>query len=265
MNKVVWITGASSGIGEQLAYKFCKEGYKLILSSRKYKDLEVIKTNCSNKENIKLLPFDLENHSNINEIVKNAISFFGCIDILINNGGISQRSLAIDSSFEVYEKIFNINQIGTIKLSQALLPHFVKRNAGHYINVTSIAGVAGLPYRTAYCASKYAIEGYFAALRVELSNKNIYITMVRPGAVKTNVGKNALIGDASTKGTTDNTIEEGLNPDVVAYKIYKAFKAKKQFLFIPSSILERFFYTVNKYFPSISADLAKRKLTGVDS
>ncbi|MCB9227597.1 MAG: SDR family NAD(P)-dependent oxidoreductase [Chitinophagales bacterium] len=265
MSKVVWITGASSGIGEQLVYKFSKEGYQVILSSRKIADLEKVKSNCKNTDNIKLLAFDLGNHNQIETTVKEAINLFGKIDVLINNGGISQRSLAQNSSFEVYEKIFNVNQIGTIKLSQALLPHFIDKKLGHYINVTSIAGVAGLPYRTAYCASKYAVEGYFAALRVELSNKNIDITMIRPGAVKTNVGKNALVADGSQKGTTDNTIEEGLSPDIVANKIYKAYTAKKQFLFIPSSFLERFFYIVNKHFPSISAGLAKRKLKGVDS
>lgn len=265
MSKVVWITGASSGIGEQLAYKFSAEGFQLILSARKLEDLEKVKNRCAFPNHIKIVPFDLGNYQNHELVVKNALSLFGNIDVLINNGGISQRSLAQNSTFEVYEKIFSVNQIGTIKLSQALLPHFIERNTGHFINVTSIAGVAGLPYRTAYCASKYAVEGYFAALRVELSNKNIDITMIRPGAVKTNVGKNALVANASSKGTTDNTIEEGLHPNIVATKIYKAYKAKKQFLFIPSSFLERFFYTVNKYFPSLSASLAKKKLKGVNS
>jgi short-subunit dehydrogenase len=124
-NKVVWITGASSGIGKALAIQLSKLDAKLILSARNEEKLNVVKQECENSEMIKILPLDLENYSNFDVKVTEAINWFGRIDVLVNNGGISQRSLASETLLDVDKRIMDINYLGTVALTKALLPHFI--------------------------------------------------------------------------------------------------------------------------------------------
>ncbi|HOX82964.1 MAG TPA: SDR family oxidoreductase [Chryseolinea sp.] len=225
-NKVIWITGASSGIGEALTYALAQKGAKLILSSRRKEELERVKGNCiaSAQPNIRILSLDLSQASTLQLSAEAAIQIFGHVDVLINNGGIGQRSLAKDTTLDVDRKIFEVDFFGTIALTKALIPHFLQRKKGHFVTIGSISGIIGTPYRTAYAAAKHALQGFFNSLRAEMwkESPEIYVTMICPGWTNTNISVTALKGDGSSQGKKDETHEHGLTPAFVAQKIVKA-------------------------------------------
>ena len=165
--KVIWITGASSGIGAELAKQYSKKGARLILSARRKLALEEVKDSCVNKKNITILQLDLKDFKIMESHVANAISFFGSIDLLINNAGVSQRSLISETNFEVYKELMDINYLGTVALSKALLPYFTKQRKGHFVVVTSVMGKYGSPFRSGYCGAKHALHGFFDVLRMD--------------------------------------------------------------------------------------------------
>ena len=226
-NKVVWITGASSGIGEGLALQLAEQNCKLILSSRRKDVLETVKNNCSNPENIAILPLDLSEINTMKAHVDEAINLFGKIDILINNGGISQRSPIIETSIEVDKKLMEIDYLGTVALSKALLPHFVANKSGHYVVVSSLMGKFASSYRSAYCGAKHALHGFFDALRLEHDKDNVKVTMICPGFVNTNVARNALTADGSKQGYQDEMTDKGLDVDVFVKRMIKAIRKEK--------------------------------------
>ncbi|WP_431109188.1 SDR family oxidoreductase [Winogradskyella poriferorum] len=226
-NKVIWITGASSGIGKALVLELSKQNCKLIISSRRETVLNAVKNESQQPTNIKILPLDLADYKTMPIIVEKAISLFGNVDILINNGGISQRSLIIDTDIEVDKKLMDIDYLGTVALSKALLPHFIAQKSGHFVTVTSLMGKFSSPYRSAYCGAKHALHGFFDALRLEHNKDNIKVTMICPGFVNTNVARNALIGDGSTQNEQDTATENGLDVDVFAKRMLKAIKKQK--------------------------------------
>ena len=196
-NKVIWITGASSGIGRALAIELAQQKVKLILSSRTKEELERVKKKCANFSEVQILPLDLVDYTNLQEKVDKAIAFFDKVDILVNNGGISQRSLAIDTQISVDKRLMDINYLGTVALSKALLPHFIKNKKGQFVVTTSIVGKIGTPLRSSYAASKHALHGFFDSLRAEQYKNNIFVTLVCPGFVNTNISLNALTGDGT--------------------------------------------------------------------
>lgn len=226
-NKVIWITGASSGIGKGLALELSKQNCKLILSSRRKESLEEVKKDCQNTENIAILPFDLSDYEHIKPVVKSAIQLFGKVDILINNGGISQRSLVIDTDISVDKKLMEIDYLGTVGLSKAVLPHFVKNQSGHFVTVSSLMGKFSSPYRSGYCGAKHALHGFFDALRMEHDHDNIKVTMICPGFVNTEVAKNALTGDGSKQQTQDRATENGLSVEEFSKRMLKAITKEK--------------------------------------
>ena len=193
-NKVIWITGASSGIGEALAHALVAKNSKLIISARNEAALQAIKTNYPSAL-IEVLPFDLLDFDTTPAVVAKAISFYGKVDVLVNNGGISQRSLIAETDFAVDKKIMDVDYFGTIALTKALLPHFIKNQSGHYVTVTSLMGKFGSPYRSGYCAAKHALHGYFDVMRMEHEKDGVAVTLVCPGFVQTNVAINALTAD----------------------------------------------------------------------
>ena len=138
--KIIWITGASSGIGEELSKQLSVKGSKLIISARRKAELQRVKASCINSENITVLPFDLANIDSMKTLAERAINIYGKIDVLINNGGISQRSPIIETSIEVDRKIMEIDYLGTVALSKAILPHFITNASGHYVVVSSLMG-----------------------------------------------------------------------------------------------------------------------------
>lgn len=225
--KVIWITGASSGIGEALTYALDKKDCKLIISARDETALERVKSNCQNSGNIKILPLDLANFDEMPGKVEQALSHFQKVDILVNNAGISQRSLILDTAFEVYKRLMDINYLGTVALTKALLPYFVKNNAGHYVTVTSLMGKFGSPYRSGYCGAKHALHGFFDVLRMEHGKNGVDVTLICPGFVSTNLAKNALIADGSPQNTNDVATENGLPATIFAEKMIRAIESKR--------------------------------------
>ena len=255
-NKVVWITGASSGIGKGLAMKLAKQDCKIILSSRNYDQLLDVQKKCENPENIKILPFDLVDYTKMQQVTEDALQLFGKIDILINNGGISQRSPIIETSIEVDKKLIDIDYLGTVALSKALLPYFVANQSGHYVVVSSLMGKFSSPLRSAYCGAKHALHGFFDALRLEHDKDNIKVTIICPGFVNTNVARNALTADGSKQGYQDDMTENGLDVDVFVKCMLKAIRKEKYETYIGK--FEKFGVYVKRLSPKLLHQLVLR-------
>ncbi|PKH66231.1 short chain dehydrogenase [Flavobacterium sp. ALD4] len=223
-NKVVWITGASSGIGEALAYELSQRNCKLILSARNVENLQRVKAKCLNGE-VVVLPFDLADFNSAKNHVEKAISFFGKIDVLINNGGVSQRSLLVDTDFEVDKKLIEVDYLGTVAITKALLPHYITNRKGHFVTITSLMGKFGSPYRSGYCGAKHALHGFFDVLRMEHQKDNVNVTLICPGFIQTNVAVNALTGDGSKQNSNDQATLNGMPVAVFAKKLVKAVES----------------------------------------
>ena len=226
-NKIVWITGASSGIGAALAKIYAEKGVKLILSSRRLADLEQVKSECKNSKNIKILPVDLSDFDAAPAKVQKAFDFFGKIDILINNAGVSQRSYIADTRFDVFKKLIEINYLGTIALSKALLPFFLQQEGGHYVVVSSVMGKYGSPFRSGYAAAKHALHGFFDVMRMEHQKDNINVTMICPGFIRTPIAMNSLKGDGSVLGENDQATRKGMLVENFARKMVRSVDQKK--------------------------------------
>ena len=246
--KVIWITGASSGIGEALTYELAKKNVKLILSARRKGELERVKGNCNanSQPDIRVLPLDLMEPSTLALCTQAAIQLFGHIDILINNGGVGQRSLIKDTMLEVDRKIMEVNYFGTVSLTKHLLPHFIKQKGGHYVNVSSVTGKFGTPFRSGYAASKHALHGFFDALRAEHYEDNIKVTMICPGFIRTPLSISAVTGDGSPLQKMDEGQFKGKPAAWCAERIIKAIEKQKQEVYIGGKevlavYLKRFF------------------------
>ena len=256
-DKVVWLTGASSGIGKATVLLLSAQGANLIISSRNTKKLEEVRALCEYPDKVKIIPVDLDDYEHMNTLVEEAISLFGEIDILINNGGISQRSLAIDTGMTVDMRLFKTNYFGTVALTKALLPYFSARKQGHIVVVTSVVGKLGTPLRSSYAASKHALHGFFDSLRAEIYADNIAVTLVCPGYVNTAISINALTGDGSPQNSMDKKTASGLAPDYFAKKMMKAIKRKKQEVVI-GGFLERLSVYVKRFFPRVLATMIRK-------
>ena len=253
----VWITGASAGIGKALAVEISKYDANLILSSRNLRKLEEVKSLCQDSERVEILELDLVEQEAFDSKVKTALAFFNRIDILINNAGISQRSLAIDTKAAVGEKIFDVNYFGTVALTQAILPHFIKNRRGQVAVVSSVVGKIGTPLRSSYSASKHALHGYFDSLRAELYPTGVKITIICPGFVNTDVSIHALTGDGSEQGSKDKATANGLSPEKFAKKAVRAIHRQKQEVVI-GGFLEHLGVWVKRFFPRLLARMVRK-------
>ncbi len=256
-DKIIWITGASSGIGKALAIELSNQNAKLILSSRKEADLEWVKKQCKNTNNVKIVALDLEDFKNLEDKATKAIAAFGKVDVLVNNGGISQRSLLINTSITVDKRIMDINYLGNIALSKAILPHFIKNKSGQLVITSSIVGKIGTPLRSSYAASKHALHGFYDSLRAEHYKDNIDVTIVCPGFVTTNISKNALTGDGSAQNKMDDATAKGIQPERFAKLMAEAILHKKQEVYI-SGAKEKLGVYVKRWFPKLFAILIRK-------
>jgi short-subunit dehydrogenase len=248
--QIVWITGASSGIGEALAYAYSEKGVKLILSARRVNELERVRENCSgNTEDVKILPLDLTDIKAMKEKTEMAIKMFGKIDILINNGGISQRAYAVDLTMETIRRIMEVNFFGTVALTKALLPHMIENKSGRIVVVSSVMGKIGTRYRSAYAASKHALHGWFDCLRQEIYQHNIHVTIVCPGYVRTNVTRNALTADGEKLNVMGDAHEKALTPKQFADKLIPKISKGKDEIYIGG--FEIITIYLKRYFPAL--------------
>ena len=226
MSKTVWITGASSGIGEALAREYAAQGYQLILSARNEQKLEALgkelNTPCL------IAPLDLEYPETLKRTAERVFKEVEKVDILINNGGISQRGLALDTSLDTERRIMEIDFFGTVELTRYVAKHMVEKGGGKIAVTSSLVGIISSPYRTAYSAAKHALHGYFDGLRAELNDKNIQITILCPGFIKTNVSVNALNESGEKLNQMDDAQANGMEPSVLAKKIYKSIANGKE-------------------------------------
>jgi len=228
-----WITGASSGIGEALARALAKRGASLILSGRNVAALEAVAADCADAL---VLPFEATDYDRIPGIVEQAWAWKERVDGLVNNAGVTQRSLAIETAFAVYQTIIAIDLLAPIALAQALLPRMLQKGGGQIVAISSVAGIAGVPMRSAYCAAKHGLIGYHDALRAENEHLGIRVLVVTPGSVRTNVSRNAITGDGSRRGVSDAAIDNGLPPKEAAAQILAALEAGKRELILATGM-----------------------------
>ncbi len=263
-NKVVWITGASSGIGEATAYEFAKEGAKLILSARRQDELLRVKKQIEltaggvPHNQVFILPLDVEKTEEIPQKTKQAIEHFGRIDVLFNNAGISQRSSVIETDMVVYEKIFNLNFFGVIALTKAVLPYMQKQKSGNIAVTSSISGKLATPMRSGYCASKHALHGFFDALRSEIYQDDINVTLICPGYIRTNISLNAVAADGSKFGKMDDNQANGMSPEECASRIVNAIYKNKQEVYMGGK--EVLGVYLKRFFPMILSKLLRKQM-----
>lgn len=250
-NKVVWITGASSGIGEALAYTFAKYKARIIISARREDELERVKKNCNlPKSDILLLPLDVSKYDELEAKAEEVIAKFGKVDILINNAGVSHWSKINDTSFDVIKKIMDVNFFGSVALTKVVLPGMLAQKQGTVVVVSSILGKMVTPKQSAYNSSKHALHGFFDTLRAEYQDKNIKVLLVCPGFVNTNVAKNSLDKNGNPINKNNNLIASGLDPLVVAEEVVKALRNNEEEIVV-SGGKEKFALLVKRLAPGL--------------
>lgn len=257
-NKVVWITGASSGIGEALAYEFSKEGAILVISARREDQLARVKKSCTDPEKHLVLPFDLINaEKDAQSLADKIISAFGRIDILVNNGGVSQRASVEETSLELNRKIMEVNFFSSVALTKAVLPVMKRQRSGHIVVMSSIAGKFGFYLRSAYSAAKHALHGYFESLRLETEKDGISVTIICPGKIKTNVSINALTSSGDSHSQMDPSHETGMDPVQCARVILNAVRYKKEEVLVGGKEIKA--VSIKRFFPKLFNKIIRRQ------
>ncbi len=250
-NKVVWITGASSGIGEALAYTFAKAGAKLILSARREEELKRVAAACNiSSDRILILPFDVSKYEEAETKAKEVLNHFGQVDILVNNAGLSHWSKIKDMGMDVLKKIIDTNFLGGAALTKAVLPSMLEKKKGQIVVISSILGKIVTGKQAAYNASKHALHGFFDTLRAEYGNDGIKVLIVCPGFVNTNVAKNSLDRNGNPIGRNNKMIEAGLDPIYVSEQILSAIQSGKEEIVLAGS-KEKFGVLMKRFAPGL--------------
>ncbi len=256
-NKILWITGASSGIGEAIAIEAAKIGAKLIISSRNADKLKKLEIKCLQyTKDCMVLPLDLEKLDNADDLIAKILQKYSGIDILINNGGISQRSLITETPIKNYRKLMEINFFGSIILTKSVLPLMKAQNYGHIAVTSSITGKFGFPLRSGYAASKHALHGFFETLAFEVAQYNINVTIVCPGRIYTKISENALTKDGLNYGKMDQGQAFGMSSQQCAKKYLSAIKKNRKEVYIGRK--EIFMVYLKRYIPSVFRKIASK-------
>jgi len=261
--QVVWITGASSGIGEALACAFAREGAKLILSSRRPDELDRVRRACVRPDDHIIVPLDLARTELLPLAVGEALARRGHIDILVNNGGVSQRALAQNASLEVERALMEVNYFGPVALTKTLLPFMLKRGRGHLVVVSSVMGYVGTPGRSTYAAAKHALHGWFDSLRAEIHRTGLKVTIACPGYVRTAVSDNALGARGEKHGETDRTHRDAITPQHCAAAIINGVARGREEIYVGGR--EVFAIYLKRYVPWVWSRLVRRmKFSGAN-
>ena len=247
MDKVIWITGASSGIGEELAYEWSKLGAHVILSARRESELERVKAACAHSNRCTIAPLDLSRQEDIEATADRMLQQFGAIDILVNNGGISQRSLVVETDVAVDRRIMEVDYFSGVILTKKLLPAMIAKGSGHIVAISSIVGLFGFPLRSAYSAAKHAMHGFYETVWAELHTQGIRVTVVCPGRILTNVSLHALTKDGTPHGVMDHGLANGIKAETCARKIMKAIRNNKKEVYIGKKDLLMIYF--KRYIP----------------
>ncbi|MBI2383654.1 MAG: SDR family oxidoreductase [Gammaproteobacteria bacterium] len=252
-NKVVWITGASSGIGEAMAIQASQKGAKVILTARRDSELQRVKGLCPNPAAV--LPLDLTSLADPGEAVRKAESFFGPIDVLVNNAGASQRSLVLDTAMDTYRRLFELDFFAPVALTKALLPSMIQRGGGHVVVVSSVVGYISSPLRSGYAAAKHALHGFYEALAAETWRQNVKVTLACPGYVRTQVSVNAYTGDGGAYGRMDKGQAQGMDPARCAEKIWCAVEKDRDEVLVGKEALVVY---LKRFLPGVFARVVRR-------
>lgn len=245
-SSVIWITGASSGIGEALAKQCAAAGATVILSARRASELARVQQACGPKAHV--LPLDLTNRDSIAAAIAQIQTLTGRVDVLVNNGGVSQRSHVSETSEETDRKIMEVNYFGTIALTKAALP-LLRASRGHIETVTSLSGLFGWYQRSAYCAAKHALHGFFESLALEEAANGITVGLAAPGPVATNIDVNALDAQGNPMGKADAFNQGGMTADACAARILTAIRKRERRVVIARK--ERIMDILHRHIPSL--------------
>ncbi len=254
---VVWITGASSGIGEACSYLFAAEGASLILTATREEQLKKVQQKCIDLgAKCEILPYDLSDIDNLNELADKALSVFGKIDTVFHNAGISQRAKAVDTDFAVDKKIMDVNFFAPVKITKRLLPKMIENGGGTIAVTTSISGKFGFPLRSAYASSKFALYGFFETVHAEYYDQNIRVVMICPGRVKTNISYNALEADGTKHAQMDDGQAGGISAEKAARKIVKAIHKQKPEVLVGGK--ELLMVHIKRFLPGLARKMVRR-------
>lgn len=254
-DKVVWVTGASSGIGLALVRQLDAEGAKIVLSSRSRESLESIKDEL--KGDHLVLPLDLSDMSKVQNYVDEVVAKYGRIDMLINNGGMSQRALAGETSIEVDRRMMEVNYFGNIILTKAVLPIMQQQKSGKILVVSSIAGKFGFFLRSAYSAAKHALHGFYESLALEVEKDNIQVTIACPGKINTNISMNALNAKGEKHGEMDHNQATGMSAEQCALEMLLAVKKEKREVLIGNKEIKAVY--LKRFFPNLFYKIIRKQ------
>ena len=255
LNKKIVITGASSGIGEALLRELAQTPCTVFIGARSVEKLQKLKKELENEQTkIHVLEMDLSKNESLEKAFLALQSKTNSIDLLLNNGGISQRGLAVDTDYSVVERIMNVNFLGTIKWTTLCLPLLKKSAAPHITVISSVVGEYGFPLRSSYSASKHALKGYFESMQLEPGSPSVSI--VSPGRIKTAISLSALEADGSMHGKMDEGQNKGVSAEKAASLILKGSAKKKNNIFIGSGEIVLIY--IKRYVPALFRFIAKR-------
>jgi short-subunit dehydrogenase len=253
----IWITGASSGIGEALAYAFHQAGAKLILSARREDELKRVQAACGGEPATCILPLDVIDANELAKKTQTALKIFNGLDILVLNAGITQRSRTRETDESVYRQLMEVNFFASEAMARAVLPSMLAQKSGHMVVISSVAGKFGVPMRSGYSASKFALHGFFEALRAEEERNGIHVTMVCPGFIRTDISLSALRGDGRKHAKMDSELAQGMPVDECARQILRGVKARKKEIVV-AAFRERILVYLKRFVPELFARMIGR-------
>lgn len=256
-HKKIWITGASSGIGEQLALRLSACDSILILSARRKDELDRVRSMCKNPDSVFVVPLDLSVERSVREAFEVVKSTVGDVDILFNNGGISQRSTVLQTPLELERKMFEINFFSNILLSKLVAPAMMERGSGHLVITSSLLGKWGFPLRSSYSGSKHALHGYYESMRMELEQQGVFITLVTPGFVATEISLKSFNEKGDPTNEMDNNQATGLSASECAEKILLGVAAKKYEFAVGGKEVKGLL--VKRFFPALFEKLLRKR------
>jgi NADP-dependent 3-hydroxy acid dehydrogenase YdfG len=259
-DKVIWITGASSGIGEAITLAFAKEGAKLVLTSRRSEELLRVKQLTGLPDSsVLILPMDVTDFDKAQPAADLIIRTFGRIDIMVHNAGVSQRSYIVDTDLDVYRKLMDVDFYSTVAITKAVLPYMIKQQGGHFIVISSVAGKIGTIMRSGYNAAKHALHGFYDSLRAEGFKDNIKVTTICPGYIRTNISVNALNESGSKFGKMDSNQANGIPAEECARQILNAVRKDKKEIYI-GGLKEVAAIYLKRFLPNLLFDQVRKNI-----